>query len=168
MLRTFKDNNINAIEQNKDLSRDAAKNRAFDCILNTKMLANKIMAQILKKENGGRDQEIAASSTERFTYDAEQFEIALEEKFKEETFQKNREIKRLQEQLAKKEESIGLMRSKLESQVQVDAQALVGPSQHQPSQLDDQPADGDFDYAAAADYGQEQAYYQDPGDKGQY
>ena len=86
MLRTFKDNNINAIEQNKDLSRDAAKNRAFDCILNTKMLSNKIMAEIFKKENGGRDQEIAASSTERFTYDAEQFEIALEEKFKEETF----------------------------------------------------------------------------------
>lgn len=48
MLRTFKDSNTEAIEQQKDVSREAAKNRAFDCILNTKMMGNKIMAQIFK------------------------------------------------------------------------------------------------------------------------
>ena len=49
MLRSFKDSNSSTIEQQKDQSREAAKNRAFDCILNTKMLSNKIMAQLYEQ-----------------------------------------------------------------------------------------------------------------------
>lgn len=120
MLRTFKDNNSAIITQQKDLSREAAKNRAFDCILNTKMLSNKIMAEIYKKANGGKDQEMSVGSTERFTYDAEQYEAALEEKFKEETFQKNRQIKQLQEMIAQKDRSIRVMGEKLEAQISPD------------------------------------------------
>ena len=84
LLRLFKDNNSAAIEQQKNLSREAAKSRAFDCILNTKMLSNKIMAGVIKQE-GIEDPEDAGSA-ERFSYDANQFENALEEKFREDAF----------------------------------------------------------------------------------
>jgi len=89
MLRVFKENNARAIDQQKCLSREAAKNRAFDTILNSKMLTNKIIVQTLGEANG------APKNAERFTYDADQFERALEEKFRAEEFQKNREILRL-------------------------------------------------------------------------
>ena len=67
MLRIFKDNNASAIEQDKNVARQAAKTRAFECILNTKLLGNKIMAEIFKKANGGGDQELGM---ERFTLDS--------------------------------------------------------------------------------------------------
>ena len=109
MLRVFKDSNVEFIEHQKDKNREAAKNRAFDCILNTKMLSNKVMAGIVKQAYGGQDG-AGGQSSERFTYDANQFEAALEEKFNEETFQKNREIKRIQDEIAKKDKAIALMR----------------------------------------------------------
>ena len=101
----------------KESGREAAKNRAFDCILNTKMLSNKILAQIFKQANGGQSKEIAARDSDRFTYDADQYEAALEEKFSEETFQENREIKRLQQLIGEKDKSIAVMRDRLEIQV---------------------------------------------------
>lgn len=114
MLRTFKDSNLNAIEQAKEQSREAAKNRAFDCILNTKMISNKILAEIYQKAGGEKPQQ---RESERFTYDANQFEAALEEKFSEETFQKNREIKRLQDAIAAKDRNIADIREKLAAQI---------------------------------------------------
>ena len=53
MLGTFKENNNKAIEQTRDLRREAAKERAFECILNTKMISNKILAELFKKVDGG-------------------------------------------------------------------------------------------------------------------
>ena len=55
MLRVFKDSNVEFIEHSKDKNREAAKNRAFDCILNTKMLSNKVMAGVVKEAYGGQD-----------------------------------------------------------------------------------------------------------------
>ncbi len=55
MLRVFKDSNIEFIEHTKDKTREAAKNRAFDCILNTKMLSNKVMSGIVREAYGGQD-----------------------------------------------------------------------------------------------------------------
>ena len=47
------------------------------------MLSNKVMSQIFEQaDEGARKQ----GDSERFTYDADQYEAALEEKFKEETF----------------------------------------------------------------------------------
>ena len=48
MLRNFKDSNPPTIDQKKDYNREAAKRRAFELILNAKMIANKIMADELK------------------------------------------------------------------------------------------------------------------------
>lgn len=53
MLRVFKDSNVEFIEHEKDKNREAAKNRAFDCILNSKMLSNKVMAGVVKQAYGG-------------------------------------------------------------------------------------------------------------------
>lgn len=86
MLRSFKDNNVAVVDQNKGVNREAAKNRAFDCILNTKMLANKVMSQTLKEANGGEDKAVAGRDSERFTYDADQYQNALTEKFEDEKF----------------------------------------------------------------------------------
>jgi hypothetical protein len=36
------------------LRREAAKERAFECILNTKMISNKILAELFKKVDGGQ------------------------------------------------------------------------------------------------------------------
>ena len=47
MLKSFKDNNNKAIEQSRDLRREAAKERAFECILNTKNISNKILSELL-------------------------------------------------------------------------------------------------------------------------
>ena len=55
MLRVFKDSNIEFIEHQKDKNREAAKNRAFDCILNTKMLSNKVMSGVVKTAYQGQD-----------------------------------------------------------------------------------------------------------------
>ena len=55
MLRVFKDSNVEFIEHQKDKNREAAKNRAFDCILNTKMLSNKVMAGVVKQAYGDQD-----------------------------------------------------------------------------------------------------------------
>lgn len=41
--------------------------------------------------------ELDSGSIERHTYDADQYENALEEKFNDEQFKKNREIKRIQQ-----------------------------------------------------------------------
>ena len=49
------------------------------------MLSNKIMSQIIDQADGGKGANRPRDS-ERFTYDADQYEAALEEKFKEETF----------------------------------------------------------------------------------
>lgn len=96
MLRIFKDSNMTAIQQEKDLAREGAKKRAFEVILNTKLMGNKIMADVFKKANGsGGDQELASGTIERFSLDAKQFESWLEEKYNDDMFQKNREIKRL-------------------------------------------------------------------------
>lgn len=116
MLRSFKDNNVAAVDQHKDVAREAAKNRAFDCILNTKMLSNKIMSQLLKEANGGKDVAVAGRGSERFTYDADQYQNALEEKFAEEKFQKNREITRLKDEILAKDRSIQRMRDQLEEE----------------------------------------------------
>lgn len=115
MLRSFKDNNVGSVDQIKSLGLEAAKNRAFECILNTKMLSNKIMSQILKEANGGEDKGVGGRSSERFTYDADQYQNALEEKFKDEKFQKNREITRLKDEILKKERSMQVMHEKLEA-----------------------------------------------------
>ena len=68
------------------------------------------MAQVFQQATGEKQRK---SDSERFTYDADQFESALEEKFGEETFQKNREIKRLQQAIANKDQSIKEIREKL-------------------------------------------------------
>ena len=47
MLKSFKENNNKAIEQSRDLRREAAKERAFECILNTKNISNKILSELL-------------------------------------------------------------------------------------------------------------------------
>lgn len=52
MLKTFKDNNNQAIAQSKDLRREAAKERAYECILNTRNISNKILSDLLKKADG--------------------------------------------------------------------------------------------------------------------
>lgn len=114
MLRSFKDNNVAVVDQNKGVNREAAKNRAFDCILNTKMVANKVMSSTLKEANGGKDNAVAGRDSERFTYDADQYQNALEEKFQDEKFQKNREITRIKDEILKKDRNIQLMREKLE------------------------------------------------------
>lgn len=107
MLRIFKDNNSTAIQQEKDLSRNGAKQRAFEVILNTKLMGNKIMSDVFKKANGGAaNQELASSTVERFTLDAKQFEGWLEDKYNEDMFQKNREIKRLQDKIFDRERDI--------------------------------------------------------------
>ena len=82
------------------------------------MMGNKIMVQLFKQANGGQSKELESGAIERHTYDADQYERALEEKFNEETFQKNREIKRLQDAIAAKDQSITSMRDKLAATVQ--------------------------------------------------
>lgn len=73
--------------------------------MNTKMMSNKILADIFKKVNG-TSHDVAAGSVERFTLDAKQFESWLEEKYNEDMFQKNREIKRLQSLISNSEDDI--------------------------------------------------------------
>jgi len=112
MLQTFKENNNKAVEQTKNLRREAAKERAFECILNTKMISNKILAELLKKANGGKSN-YDENSVERFSYNAEAYEKALEEKYQNEAFIKNRDITTLKEKLGSKDQEINLMREQL-------------------------------------------------------
>lgn len=100
MLNTFKQNNSKAIEQTKDLRREAAKERAFECILNTKMISNKILAELFKTVNRNAE---ADDSAQRFSYNAEAYEKALEEKYQNETFIKNRDISVLKEKISAKD-----------------------------------------------------------------
>lgn len=109
MLNSFKENNNKAVEQTKNLRREAAKERAFECILNTKMISNKILAELLKKANGGKST-YDENSVERFSYNAEAYEKALEEKYQNEAFIKNRDITTLKEKLGSKDQEINLMR----------------------------------------------------------
>ena len=111
MLQTFKENNNKAIEQTKDLRREAAKERAFECILNTKMISNKILAEIMKTVNGGQSQ--YDESAQRYSYNAETYEKALEEKYQNEVFVKNRDITVLKEKIGSKDQAINLMREQL-------------------------------------------------------
>lgn len=108
MLQTFKENNNKAIEQTKDLRREAAKERAFECILNTKMISNKILAEIIKTVSGGSSQ--YDESAQRYSYNAETYEKALEEKYQNEVFVKNRDITVLKEKISAKDQEIDLMR----------------------------------------------------------
>ena len=112
MLKSFKDNNNQAIEQGKDLRREAAKERAFECILNTKNISNKILSELLKKADGGKS-EYDEYSAQRFSYNAEAFENALEEKYQNEAFAKNRELALLKEKISAKDQEINLMREQL-------------------------------------------------------
>jgi len=112
MLNSFKENNNKAVEQTKNLRREAAKERAFECILNTKMISNKILAELLKKANGGKST-YDENSVERFSYNAEAYEKALEEKYQNEAFIKNRDITTLKEKLGSKDQEINLMREQL-------------------------------------------------------
>ena len=111
MLKTFKENNNKAVEQTKDLRREAAKERAFECILNTKMLSNKILAEVLKSAAGGKSN--YDDSAQRFSYNAETYEKALEEKYENEAFVKNRDITILKEKLSSKDQEISVMRDQL-------------------------------------------------------
>ena len=97
MLRIFKDNNAQAIEQEKEASRENAKNRAFDSILHIKVISNKIMSDIFAAANEEPEE------MERATVNADQYGDLLEQKFADDMFQKNREIRRLQEAVNEKE-----------------------------------------------------------------
>ena len=112
MLNSFKENNNKAIEQTQDLRREAAKERAFECILNTKMISNKILAEILKKNDRGKSH-YDDNSIERFSYNAETYEKALEEKYQNDLFIKNRDITVLKEKLGSKDQEINLMREQI-------------------------------------------------------
>ena len=102
MLKTFKDNNNKAIEQSKDLRREAAKERAYECILNTRNISNKILSDLLKKADG-KNSEYDEYSAQRFSYNAEAYENALEEKYQNEAFAKNRELAVLKEKISSKD-----------------------------------------------------------------
>jgi len=93
------------------LRREAAKERAFECILNTKMISNKILAELFKKVDGGASK--YDESAQRFSYNAETYEKALEEKYQNEAFIKNRDITVLKEKIGAKDQEIELMREKL-------------------------------------------------------
>ena len=111
MLRIFKDNNAQAIEQEKEASRENAKNRAFDSILHIKVISNKIMSDIFAAANEEPEE------MERATVNADQYGDLLEQKFADDMFQKNREIRRLQEAVNEKERQIQAMRDKLNKDV---------------------------------------------------
>ena len=111
MLRTFKDNNNKAVEQTKTLRREAAKERAFECILNTKLISNKILSECLSSANGADIGKSKHDDTaERYSYNAETYEKALEDKYQNEAFIKNRDINVLREKLSSKDQEISLMR----------------------------------------------------------
>ena len=109
MLKTFKESNNKAVEQTKNLRREAAKERAFECILNTKMISNKILAEMLQKANGGKSH-YDQNSAQRYSYNAESYEKALEEKYANEKFVKDRDITTLKEKIGSKDQEITLMR----------------------------------------------------------
>ena len=79
-----------------------------------------------EKVNDGRSTEVQGRSTERFTLDADQYENALEERFNQEAFMKNKIIKSLKDQIAAKDKSIARMREQL--QAEADAE-IDGESQ---------------------------------------
>lgn len=96
MLSAFKQSNEKLSQQGSELVKEKAKQRAFECIASIKVISNKIMQDVIKTvnendQNSGKttpkgDQENNDDALERFTYDAEQFGRALEEKYAEEGF----------------------------------------------------------------------------------
>ena len=76
------------------------------------MISTKILAELLKKANGGKSS-YDDNKNERYSYNAETYEKALEEKYANEAFAKNREIAGLKEKIGSKDQEINLMRDQL-------------------------------------------------------
>lgn len=55
MLRTFNSSIPEFGEQEQDIKREAAKDRALECILHTKILSNQILAEIYTLATGDED-----------------------------------------------------------------------------------------------------------------
>ena len=95
MLKSYSESISEFGEQSTDIRREAAKDRALECILHSKVLSSKILGEIFTTVTG---EDAAGFDTYRST-DADTVEQMLVGKYENEGFKKDLQISNLKKQI---------------------------------------------------------------------